>query len=74
MADQTVVLSEAEWQQLTAIIANATGFLTVSKLFQQLQAQSVPAPGLSQNANQQMPPPGDGLDLAPQEHVRRPRN
>ena len=61
MPDQTVTLTEQEWQQLTAILANATGFLVLSKLFNQLQAQS---PGA---ASQEFPAPqrGDGLDLEP---------
>lgn len=50
MADKTVTLSEQDWQQLTAIIANATGYLAFQRLVQQLQAQDVPAQK------------GDGLD------------
>lgn len=39
MAEKTVTLTDAEWQQLVAIIANATGWPTVNKVFTQLQAQ-----------------------------------
>ena len=59
--DQTVTLSDQEWGQLVAIIANATGYATFNKLVQQLQAQSQPMV------------PGDGIDQEPP--VRRvPRN
>lgn len=37
MADKTVTLSESEWQQLVAILANATGYMTFQKLLNQLQ-------------------------------------
>ena len=71
MADeQTVTLTTQEWAQLVSIIANGTGYLTIQKLFQQLQAQTPQ----SQVVPQGMTQPGDGLDLAPPEHVRRPRN
>ena len=36
---KTVTMEDQEWTQLVAIIANATGFQTVSKLFNQLAAQ-----------------------------------
>lgn len=69
--EQTVVLKKNEWQQLVAILANATGWLTVNKLFQQLQTQDpgVMPPGFS--------PPGDGVDSDAEVlmHQRRvPRN
>ena len=53
---KTITLEDAEWQAIVAIIANATGFQTVSKLFNQLAAQEP----------QQTPwQPGDGPgDLA----------
>lgn len=41
MPDKTVTLSDADWQQLTAIIANATGYLAFQRLVTQLQAQDV---------------------------------
>lgn len=50
MPDKTVTLSDQDWQQLTAIIANATGYLAFQRLVQQLQAQDRK---------------GDGLDLDP---------
>ena len=73
MADQTVTLTDAEWNQLTAILANATGYLVLTKLFNQLQAQTGMT-GASLAAQQAMP--GDGLDLEPPaQPVRRvPRN
>lgn len=37
MADKTVTLAESEWQQLVAILANATGYMTFQKLLNQLQ-------------------------------------
>lgn len=55
MPDKTVTLSDQDWQQLTAIIANATGYLAFQRLVQQLQAQDGPRPVK-----------GDGLDLDPQ--------
>ena len=71
MADQTVTLTDQEWNQLTAILANATGYLVLTKLFNQLQSQQqAPAdwPAQVQKA--------DGLDLEPPaQPVRRvPRN
>lgn len=42
MADKTVTMSDQEWQQLVAILANATGYLTFQKLVGQLQAQDGP--------------------------------
>lgn len=54
MADKTVTLSDQDWQQLTAIIANATGYLAFQRLVSQLQAQDGPRPVK-----------GDGLDLDP---------
>lgn len=61
MPDKTVTLDDAEWQQLVAIIANATGFMTFQKLLQQLQAQGgrpvVPGDGLDPD------PPADQLAL-----------
>lgn len=48
--EKTVVLSLQDWQTLTAIIANATGYLAFQRLVQQLQAQDRK---------------GDGLDLDP---------
>lgn len=54
MADKTVTLSDQDWQQLTAIIANATGYLAFQRLVQQLQAQDAPRRG-------------DGLDPDPAE-------
>ena len=54
MPDKTVTLSDQDWQQLTAIIANATGYLAFQRLVQQLQAQD------SQPMRK-----GDGLDLDP---------
>lgn len=56
MPEKTVTLADPEWQQLVAIIANATGFVTFQKLLQQLQAQD----GASLV-------PGDGLDPDPPE-------
>lgn len=56
MPDKTVTLSDSDWQQLTAIIANATGYLAFQRLVQQLQAQDRP-PSVK----------GDGLDPEPDE-------
>ena len=66
MADQTVTLTDTEWNQLTAILANATGYLVLTKLFNQLQAQ--------QQAPADFPNPpqvqrGDGLYLEPPPHI-----
>lgn len=58
MADKTVTLSEADWQQLTAIIANATGYLAFQRLVQQLQAQD-------EAAHERGLVKGDGLDPDP---------
>lgn len=54
MPDKTVTLSDQDWQQLTAIIANATGYLAFQRLVAQLQAQDV-RPVVK----------GDGLDPDP---------
>ena len=56
LPDQTVTLTDQEWNQLTAILANATGYLVLTKLFNQLQAQAAPTDFPS-------PQKGDGLDL-----------
>lgn len=50
--DKTVTLTDPEWQQLVAILANATGYLVLNKLIGQLQAQEPEV----------VPPKGDGLD------------
>lgn len=60
MADKTVTLADQEWQQLVAILANATGYLTFQKLVGQLQAQDRP-PSFK----------GDGGDLPLPESLRR---
>lgn len=60
MPDKTVTLSDQEWQQLVAILANATGYLTFQKLVGQLQAQDRPPPVR-----------GDGLDHDLPESLRR---
>lgn len=60
MPDKTVTLADAEWQQLLAIIANATGYVTFQKLVQQLQAQD----GLP-------PVKGDGQSRDLPEELRR---
>lgn len=56
MPDKTVTLSDQDWQQLTAIIANATGYLAFQRLVSQLQAQE---------AVEARPVKGDGLDPDP---------
>lgn len=64
MADKTVTLSDQDWQQLTAIIANATGYLAFQRLVSQLQEQ-----------DRRGPAKGDGLDPDPVElpaSLRRP--
>ena len=82
---KTVTLEDQEWTQLVAIIANATGFQTVSKLFNQLAAQEQTA---NLDANYQVPQAsastvaqdyndfakatrGDGLDPDPPRLVPR---
>lgn len=67
MADQTVVLTDQEWGQLVAIIAQATGYATFQKLVTQLQAQS-PQAGLG---NLPVSQSGDGLDYDPEPPARR---
>lgn len=51
--DKTVTLADQEWQQIMAVLANATGFLTLQKMLGQLQAQDAP------------PQKGNGPDLSP---------
>ena len=51
MAEKTVTLDDQEWQQLVAIIANATGYLTFQKLVTQLQQQN----GLDRTLPEQRP-------------------
>ena len=46
MPNKTVTLSDQDWQQLTAIIANATGYLAFQRLVSQLQAQDRKGDGL----------------------------
>lgn len=67
MADKTVILSDPEWQQLIAIIANATGYMTFQKLVQQLQAQDMPRGDVPRGDV----PKGDGRDLDLPESLRR---
>lgn len=61
MSEKTVTLDAQEWQQLVAILANATGYLALNKLVQQLQAQDgavvVKGDGLDPD------PPADQLPL-----------
>lgn len=64
MPDKTVTLSDQDWQQLTAIIANATGYLAFQRLVSQLQAQEGPQPLKD-------PLKGDGLDPEPSEAMMR---
>ena len=73
---QTVTLEAQEWQQLVAIIAQSTGYLTVQKLFSQLQDQQAAQEGVNQFTGLQpgdlQRPSGDGLDLdPPAQHSRR---
>lgn len=60
MPDKTVTLDDQEWQQLVAIIANATGFMTFQKLLGQLQAQDGTQPDVGSAVVK-----GDGLDPDP---------
>lgn len=59
MADKTVTLSDQDWQQLVAVIANAIGYVPFQKLVSQLQAQDGSK--------------GDGLDHEPPELPLSPR-
>ena len=75
--DQTVTLSRQEWQQLVAVLANATGYVVMNKMFAQLQQQTDQAISPNEVAARSMGqmPSGDGLDLdAPVAHRRVPRN
>lgn len=67
MPDKTVTLDDGEWQQLVAIIANATGFMTFQKLLGQLQAQD----GAGRDVGSVVK--GDGLDPDPPELPLRNR-
>lgn len=67
MADKTVTLSDQEWQQLVAILANATGYLTFQKLVGQLQAQDMPRGDVPKGDVIR----GDGRDLDLPESLRR---
>lgn len=60
MPDKTVTLSDQDWQQLVAVIANAIGYVPFQRLVSQLQAQEGRQDGKG------MPVKGDGLDLDPE--------